>query len=223
MTIEKSIKFDKDNSIYFDYPLYLKNFTIKSNNIMYYNILVNYQDLINFIDYEDADEYFNEENLEYSIPLSLNCIKTEYDKVDGYYNNFKFLKEIYIESISIENKDPDFNMLPDIYLEYDNYDDNIICIEEVPENDDVLFKNIYFKFYDKENDDNKEIVLYEIYIIEDKNRKIKLRKMEQDEYKFKHIKDSTYCISFEEKQKKNIDTYYKFNCINYITSFYPII
>ncbi len=220
MPLENCLKFNDAHEIYFKNPISLKNFTIKSKNIMFYNILINNSDLINFIDYEDADQYFDDENCEYHIPLVLNCIKTEHDDIDGYYNNFKFMENIKIDNIKIENRDPDFNLLPEAYLEYDYSE---IENEEINKTNDITFKNLYFKFYNKENDDNQEILLQNIHKFIYIGKKVKLQKIDEDDYKFKHIKDNTYEIKFDDEQYKNDTFIFNFNNNTYISSFFPII
>jgi len=226
MSYEKIIKFNegiiklsdgytKNPIIKFNKSLLLKEFTIKSRDLIYYNIFINGHYLIYFQDYDrDFTEYD-----EYD-----NCIISEYNDLDGYHNQFKFDTNIYIESIEIENKDPEYEDLPEIYFEYD--DDHLENDKLELENefiDSYCFKKKYFKFL-YVNDDIEIIKVYSIEIQYNNNKRSFIEKpFDESTYKFKHYKKNTYYIEFDEEQFKKMDYYYKFNNMNYFSSYYPII
>lgn len=229
MPLEKIIKFNegiiklsdgnfKNPIIKFNNALLIKEFTIRSKELIYYNIFINGHYLIYFQDYDrdysDFDEYDN-------------CIISEYNDLDGFHNQFKFNTNIYIESIEIENKNPEFEDLPNIYFEYDDdhleKDNSILEYEFL---DSYCFTKKYFKFlYVDDNYDDIELIKVFRIEIEYSNNKRNFVEKPYDEstYKFKHYKNNTYYIEFDEEQFTKMDYYYKFNNMNYFSSYYPII
>jgi len=220
MSYEKKIKFynklnNKNPIIVFNISLLIKEFTIRSKELIYYNILINGHYLIYFQDY---DRNYNDYN-EYD-----NCITSEYNDLDGYYNHFKFNTNIFIKSIEIENKDPEYEDLPVIYFEYDNdYLENDKTILEYEYMDSYCFMKKYFKFL-YVNDDIELIKIFNIQVeYKDKKRSFIEKPIDESTYKFKHYKNNTYNVEFDEEQFKKIDYYYKFNNMNFFSSYYPII
>ena len=228
MSLEKIIKFNDEITEYFnnsDYlknptikfliPLLIKDFSIKSKEMIYYNIIINGKYLIY---YQSIDRDYTEYN-NYD-----NCIISEYSDLDGYYNNFNFNTNIYIESIEIENKDPLNKNLPDIYFEYDA--DHLVEDKSELENeyiDSYCFRKKYFKFLNK-TEDIQLIKIYNMYVEYRDNKRYSIEKsFDESEYKFKHLKNNTYYVEFDEEQLKKTDYYYKFNNMNCFSSYYPII
>lgn len=229
MPLDKVIKFNNTRLPWIrfkDLPLSIKSFTIKSSEKIYYNILLNNHYLIHF---RDIEEYFDSDDESNCISLYDNCISSEYDQIDGYYNHFKFDKEIYIESIELENLNPDFDEFPEIFFEYDDSDPEMDRKElEYQYYDWYSFNKKYFKFFNVPEDE--EIKLLKVYdgstlrISKSSNsRKIQRKVIPETEYKFKHLKNNTYYIEYEEEQFKKLDHMYIFNTCNFITSYYPII
>jgi hypothetical protein len=226
MSLEKKIKFDegiiklsdgnyKNPIIKFNNPLLIKEFTIRSKELIYYNIFINGHYLIYFQDYDR--EYNDYEEYD-------NCIISEYNDLDGYHNHYKFNNNIYIESIEIENKHPEFEDLPHIYFEYDNdYLENDKSILEYEYMDSYCFMKKYFKFL-YVNDDIELIKIFNIQVeYKDKKRSFIEKPIDESTYKFKHYKKNTYYVEFDEEQFKKMDYYYKFNNMNFFSSYYPII
>jgi hypothetical protein len=220
MVLDKIIKFDNPRLFmpiikFKDLPILVKNFIIKSNKKIYYNILINNQYLIYFRDIYD-------ENI-----IISNCITSEHDNIDGYHNYFSFEKEIVIESIEIENYEK--KSMENIYFQYD-HSDLKLNIDEIKYLflDYCNFTKKYFKFINLDQDE--EIILKEIYDgnnlkfkIENNKKKIIKKYIPTDQYKFKFLKGSTYYVEYENQQVKKIDNIYIFNNNNYISSYYPIL
>ena len=228
MSLEKIIKFNYEINEYFnnsDYlknptikfiiPLVIKDFTIKSNEKIFYNIIINGKYLIY---YQSIDRDYTEYN-DYD-----NCIISEYNNLDGYYNIFKFNINIYIESIEIENKNPLNKDLPDIYFEYDP--DHLVEDKSELDNeyiDSYCFRKKYFKFLNK-IEDIQLIKIYSMHVEYHNNKRTSTEKsLDESEYKFKHLKNNTYYVEFDDEQFKRTDYYYKFNNMNCFSSYYPII
>jgi hypothetical protein len=220
MSLEKVIKFDNITTIYPTInlkknPLLIKEFTIKSNKKMYFNIIINEFYLIYF---QDDNYFINDKEHD-------NFIQSEYNNIDGYYNNFKFDTYIYIERIQIRTINSDYDVVPQIYFEYDS--DHIETdVKELEHQyiDSYFFKRKYFKFFNLLNNDIELIKIFNIQI-EYKDNKRTYIEIPYDEsmYKFKYLKDNTYYVEFNEEQSKKKDYYYIFNNTNYISSYFSII
>jgi hypothetical protein len=230
MPLEERIQFRKNSRhnyfIKFNTPILINQFSIKAKDFIYYNILVNSYYLIYFADHE---QYFDEDYDDNGnfIPLEDNCIKTDFDKIDGYHNNFKFDKPLYIDVIELENLSPDFEQFPDIFLEYDS--DHLETNSNELEQeffDSYCFTKKYFKFFNIPDDmeiDLKEIIDLKVTYKKTGNRTYQRNIIDQETYKFKHLKNNTYYVEFDDEQFKKLDYLYNFNYSNYITSYFPII
>jgi len=228
MPLEKIIEFNKSGIspyiLFKNIPISVKNFTIRSKEKIYYNILINNHYLINFQEYDYV--YDEDDDL---INVYQNCISSEYDELEGYYNYFKFDKEINIEAIEIENLHPDFEELPDIYFEYDDTFPELDRKELHQQFTDMyFFKRKYFKFFDVPED--YEIKLLRIFDgttlrikYNQKGRKTNQIEFDENKYKFKHLKDNTYYVEFDKEQCRKIDHIYSFNFPKYISSYYPLL
>jgi hypothetical protein len=100
-----------------------------------------------------------------------------------------------------------------LYLEYDDtnlfnsYDD--ILNKYL---DQYVFTKKYFKFF---TNDIFDVELNEIILNKDK--------IDENLYKFKYLKNNTYYIEFNTEHSKKNNYIYKFNSLNYISSYYPIL
>ena len=225
MSLDKIIKFNlkynnklRHPKITFNPPVFLKNFTIKSNKKLSFNLYINQNHLIYYDETDQTEKY----------------LTTLYDGVDGHYYIFNFLKDIYIRTIELNVYDKyhrfdDYN----VYLEYD--EDHLDLID-IYDNDKVdlyydtyNFKKKYFKF-NNINDDVELIGVYEIKytyytnsLSNSSSRKVVEDKLDESLYKFSHLKNNTYCVEFTEEQNKKFDYIYEFNNNDYISSYYQII
>jgi hypothetical protein len=215
--MDKKIKFNiiKPSQIFYNYVLLeikfnkgilINNFTIKSNKLFKFNLTLNNHSFLT------KNDFFIDDFLE-----------SKYDTIDGYYYNFKFDSDIFIETIKYKN----YNDNTNIYFEYDDTNMHF-------ENDDIVNKYLdqyvftkkYFKFI-SDDENTKDIKINNIIehklVITNKGKKIEFNKIDEYIYKFKYLKNNTYYIEFDEIQYKKNDYIYNFNSNNYISSYYPIL
>lgn len=223
MSLDKIIKFNmkynnklRHPKITFNPPIFLRSFTIKSNQKLFFNLYINQNHLIYYDETDDSERY----------------LSTSYDGIDGHYYNFNFLKDIYIRTIEINvyDKHHSFDHY-NVYLEYDEDHLDLINNNDT-ENlyyDAYNFQKKYFKF-NNIIDDIQLVGVYEIkytYYTNNFNnsnsRKVIEDKLDESLYKFSHLKNNTYCVEFTEEQSKKYDYIYEFNNNNYISSYYQII
>jgi hypothetical protein len=170
----------------------INSFSIKSNKFFKFNISINnnqfLQNIKSTFDYE---------------------LESDYNPIDGYYYNFKFDSDIFIEYIRLKI----YNENSNLYLEYDDtnlfnsYDD--ILNKYL---DQYVFTKKYFKFF---TNDIFDVELDEILL--------NMNKIDENLYKFKYLKNNTYYVEFNMEYNKKNNFIYKFNTNNYISSYYPIL
>jgi hypothetical protein len=170
----------------------INSFAIKSNKFFKFNISINnnnfLQNIKSTFDYE---------------------LISDYNPIDGYYYNFKFDSDIFIEYIRLIV----YNQNNNLYLEYDDtnlfnsYDD--ILNKYL---DQYVFTKKYFKFF---TNDISDVELNEILL--------NMNKIDENLYKFKYLKNNTYYVEFDIEYNKKNNFIYKFNTNNYFSSYYPIL
>jgi len=220
MSLDKIIRFNlkynntlRHPKITFNPPIFLKSFSIKSNQKLCFNLYINQNHLIYYDESSEFEKY----------------LSTSYDGIDGNYYNFNFFKEIYIRTIELNvyDKYHKFDNY-DVYLEYD--EDHIELIHDTDKvnlyYDAYSFQKKYFKF-NNIIDDIKLINIYEIkytyYSDNSNSRKVVQSKLDESFYKFNHLKNNTYYVEFVEEQNKKFDYIYEFNNNDYISSYYQLI
>jgi hypothetical protein len=220
MSLDKIIKFNmkynnklRHPKITFNPPVFLKNFSIKSNKKLFFNLYINQNHLIYYDETEQTEKY----------------LTTLHDGIDGHHYNFNFLKDIYIRTIELNvyDKHHKFDNY-DVYLEYD--EDHLELIHDTDKidlyYDAYNFQKKYFKF-NNIIDDIELVGIYEIkytyYTNNSESRKIVEDKLDESLYKFSHLKNNTYCVEFIEEQNKKFDYIYNFNNNDFISSYYQII
>jgi hypothetical protein len=170
----------------------INSFAIKSNKFFKFTISIN------------NNHFFNptKSTIDY-------ILESDYNQLDGYYYNFKFDSDIFIEYIRIIV----INVNNNLYLEYDDtnlfnsYDD--ILNKYL---DQYVFTKKYFKFF---TNDIFDVELIEILL--------NMNKIDENKYKFKYLKNNTYYVEFNIEYNKKNNFIYKFNTNNYISSYYPIL
>jgi len=220
MSLDKIIKFNmkynnklRHPKIIFDPPVFLKNFTIKSNKKLFFNLYINQNHIFYYDETDDSEKY----------------LTTLYDGVDGHYYNFNFFKDMYIRSIELNVYDKyhrfdEYN----VYLEYD--EDHLELIHDTDKIDMYYDAHSFQKKYFKFNNIINDVELIGVYDIKNTYytdnlyiRKVVEDKLDESLYKFSHLKNNTYCVEFTEEQNKKFDYIYKFNNSDYISSYYQII
>jgi len=191
--------------IKFNKGILLNNFILKSDKYFKFNLIINNQSII------DRNDFLKDTFLE-----------SEYNSIDGYYYNFKFDSDIFIEQIKYKN----YNENTNIYFEYDDtnlFNSNEDILDKYL--DQHIFKKKYFKFISIDRD-IKDVKLNGILehklIINGNRKKIEFNKINEDKYRFKFLKNNTYYIEFDQIQSKKNDYAYNFNTI-YISSYFPIL
>jgi hypothetical protein len=175
--MDKQIKFNQikllDIYLLCNYKLYeikinkgilINSFAIKSNKFFKFNISINNNHFLQNI----------KSTFEYEL-------ESDYNPIDGYYYNFKFDSDIFIEYIRLIV----YNQNSNLYLEYDDtnlfnsYDD--ILNKYL---DQYVFTKKYFKFF---TNDIFDVELDEIILNKDK--------IDKNLYKFKYLNIITYYIN----------------------------
>ena len=191
--------------IKFNKGILLNNFVLKSDKYFEFNLTINNQSII------DKNPFLN-----------VAYLVSEYNSIDGYYYNFKFDSDIFIEQIKYKN----YNENTNIYFEYDDtnlFNSNEHILDKYL--DQHIFKKKYFKFIsiDRDTKDIKLINISEHKLIINGNRKkLEFNKINEDKYRFKFLKNNTYYIEFDQIQSKKNDYVYSFNTV-YISSYFPIL
>ena len=186
--------------IKFDKGILINNFTIKSNKLFKFNLIINNTPII------DKEV----------------VLDSEYSSIDGHFFYFNFNNDILIENIKYLG----YNDNTNIYFEYDNtnlFNSNDDILNKYL--DKYVFTKKYFKFNTNDIFDIKlkNIIEHKSIITKNRNnKKIEFNKIDENIYKFKYLKNNTYYIEFDEIQYKN-NFIYNFNNDNYISSYYPIL
>ena len=187
--------------INFDKGILINNFTIRSNKLFKFNLIINNNPII------DKEV----------------VLESEYSAIDGHFFYFNFNNDILIENIKYLGYNDNIN----IYFEYDNT--NVFNSSDDILNkylDKHVFTKKYFKFYINDIFDIKlnNIMEHKSIIIKNRNnKKIEFNKFDENIYKFKYLKNNTFYVEFDEIQNIKNDYIYNFNNDNYISSYYPIL
>ena len=187
--------------INFDKGILINNFTIRSNKLFKFNLIINNNPII------DKEV----------------ILVSEHSALDGHFYYFNFNNDILIENIKYLGYNDNIN----IYFEYDNT--NVFNSSDDILNkylDKYVFTKKYFKFYKNDIFDIKLNNIMEHKLLIRKNRsekKIEFNKIDENIYKFKYLKNNTFYVEFDEVQYIKNDYIYNFNNDNYISSYYPIL
>lgn len=194
--------YSKILEIKFDKGILINKFTIKSNKLFKFNLIIDNSPII------DKEV----------------VLDSEYSAIDGHFYYFNFNNDILIENIKYLG----YNDNTNIYFEYDNT--NVFNSSDDILNkylDKYVFTKKYFKFYINDIFDIKlnNIMEHKSIIVKNRNnKKIEINKLDENKYKFKYLKNNTYYVEFDEiRNIRNDFNIYNFNNNNYISSYYPIL